>query len=78
MTATALEISYLDPMIPDKEIYLFQPGHLDMKVGEEGLGAWPSLLHFMMTHCISPFFEAFIVIVHRDSTIIIYKTLVCH
>jgi hypothetical protein len=78
MTATALEISYLDPMIPDKEIYLFQPGHIGMKVCEKGSGAWPSLPHFMMTHSISPFFEACNVIVSTSLSIIIYKTLVCH
>jgi hypothetical protein len=55
MTATALEISYLDPIIPDKEMHLFQPGHIDMKVGEKGSGAWPP--RFMMTHSISPFFQ---------------------
>jgi hypothetical protein len=55
MTATALEISYLDPIIPDKEMHLFQPGHIDMKVGEKGSGAWPP--RFMMTHSISPFFK---------------------
>jgi hypothetical protein len=55
MTATALEISYLDPIIPDKEMHLFQPGHIDMKVGEKGSGAWPP--RFMMTHSNSPFFK---------------------
>ena len=78
MTATALEISYLDPIIPDKEIYLFQPGHIGMKVCEKGSGAWPSLPHFMMTHSISPFFEACNIIVSTSLSIIIYKTLVCH
>jgi len=55
MAATALEISYLDPVIPDKEMHLFQPGHIDMKVGEKGSGAWPP--RFMMTHSIFPFFQ---------------------
>jgi hypothetical protein len=76
MTATALEISYLDPIIPDKEMHLFQPGHIDMKVGEKGSGAWPP--RFMMTHSISPFFKSCIVIVPTGLSIIIYKTLFCH
>ena len=76
MTATALEISYLDPVIPDKEMHLFRPGPIDMKVGEKGSGAWPP--HFMMVHSISPFFESCIVIAHMGLSIIIYKTLVCH
>jgi len=76
MTAAALEISYLDPVIPDKEMYPFQPGPIPMKVGEKGSGAW--LPHFMMVHSISPFFESCIVIAHTGLSIIIYKTLVCH
>jgi hypothetical protein len=55
VTATASEISYLDPVIPDKEVYLFRPGHIDMKVCKKGSGNWPSLLYFMMTHKILPF-----------------------
>jgi hypothetical protein len=43
MSATALEISYLDPVIPDKKTYLFGPRHVDMKVCEEGSPAWFSL-----------------------------------
>ncbi len=43
MTAAALEISYLDPVIPDKKTYLLRPGHVDMEVGEEGSKAWSSL-----------------------------------
>ena len=76
MTATALEISYLDPIIPDKEMDLFRPGPIDMKVGEKGSGAGPP--HFMMVHSISPFFESCMVIVHKGLSIIIYKTLICH
>jgi hypothetical protein len=43
MTAAALEISYLDPVIPDKKTYLLRPGHVDMEVCEEGLNGWSSL-----------------------------------
>jgi hypothetical protein len=73
MTATALEISCLDPIIPDQEIYLFQPGHIDMKVGEKRSGAWPSFPHFMMAHSISPFFRACNIIVSTSLNIIIYE-----
>jgi hypothetical protein len=43
MIATALEISYLDPVVPDKKPYLLRPGHVDMEVCEEGSKGWPSL-----------------------------------
>jgi hypothetical protein len=76
MITTALEISYLNPIIPDKEMHLFQPGHINMKVGEKGSGARPP--RFMMTHLNSPFFKSCIVIVPTGLSIIIYKTLVCH
>jgi hypothetical protein len=42
MTAAALEISYLDPVIPDKKTYLLWPGHVDMEVCEEGSKSWSS------------------------------------
>jgi hypothetical protein len=43
MTAAAFEISYLNPVIPDKKTYLLRPGHGDMEVCEEGSKGWPSL-----------------------------------
>jgi hypothetical protein len=43
MTAAALKISYLDPVIPDKKPYLLRPGHVDMEVCEEGSDGWSSL-----------------------------------
>ena len=50
MTATALEISYLDPVIPDQEMYFFRPGHIPMEIREKRLGAWPPLFHLMSIH----------------------------
>jgi len=76
MTAAALEISYLDPIIPDKEVYLFRPGHIGVKVGEKGSGVWPP--HLMMVHSNSLFSESCIINAHTRLNIITYKTLVCH
>jgi hypothetical protein len=50
MTATALEISYLDPVIPDQEMYFFRPGHIPMKIRKERAGLRPPLLQLMSIH----------------------------
>jgi len=55
VAAAALKISYLDPVIPDQELYLFRPGHIDLKVREKGPGTRPSSFSFMMTHQNTPF-----------------------
>jgi hypothetical protein len=44
MTATALKISYFDPIIPDQEKYFFRPRHILSKIHEKRLGVWPPLL----------------------------------
>ena len=76
MTTAALEFSYLNPIIPDKEVYFFRPGPTDMKVGEKRSSAWPS--HLMMVHSTSLFSESCIINAHTRFEIITYKTLVCH
>jgi len=55
MAAAALEVSYLDPVIPYQELYLFRPGHITLKVREKGPSTRPSSFTFMMTHQSSPF-----------------------
>jgi hypothetical protein len=55
VAAAALEISYLDPVIPDKKGYLSRPRHIGLKVREKGSGIGPSLLHSMMSHENAPF-----------------------
>jgi hypothetical protein len=55
VAAAVLKISYLDPMIPEQELYLFRPGHIDLKVREKGPGTRASSFFFMMTHQSSPF-----------------------
>jgi len=55
VAAAGLKISYLDPVIPYQELYLFRPGHIDLKVREKGPGTRPSSFPFMMTHQSSPF-----------------------
>lgn len=50
MAAAALEVSYFDPVIPNKKGYLFRPGPIGLKIREKGSGIGPSLFHFMMSH----------------------------
>jgi hypothetical protein len=44
MTATALEIFYFDPIMPDQENYFFRPRRIPSKIHEKRLGVWPPLL----------------------------------
>jgi hypothetical protein len=55
MATAALEISYLDPVIPDKKGYFFQPGQIGLKICEKGSGIGLSLFHFMMSHENAPY-----------------------
>jgi len=55
VTAAVLEISYLDPVIPDQEPYLFRPWHIGLKVRKKGPGIWPFFLHFVVIHEKAPF-----------------------
>jgi hypothetical protein len=55
VAAAALEVSYLDPVIPDQELYLFRPAHVDLKVRKKGSGIGLSLFHFMKIHERGPF-----------------------
>jgi hypothetical protein len=50
MTAAVLKISYLDPVIPDKESHLLWPGNINTKICKEGSQAWPSPLYLFIAH----------------------------
>jgi hypothetical protein len=77
MATAVLEISYLDPVIPDEKAYFFRPGHIHLKIREKGSGIWFFLFYFMMIHGKVPFSMICIEIFNLYFEIIIYKTSIC-
>jgi len=60
VTAAVLKISYLDPVIPEQEAHLLQPGHSSMKIGKEGSNTWHSFFNLFMAHKKPPFIQPFL------------------